>query len=59
MTEQLIENRLISLFDEELKASNIEDIQIIGAWQTVDEGKLKSIEEEYKIGILSIKVFPR
>lgn len=55
MTEQKIEKIIIDKF----KALNLEGVQIIGAWQSVDVGEIKAAGDRSARGKLTVKVSPR
>lgn len=61
MTEQKIEKAIIDKLSAALSAANIDDVQIMGAWQpaTVDAAMPKGLEKLSRRGILSVKAAPR
>lgn len=59
MTEQLIEKIIIDSINEKLESNNLEDIQVIGVWQTTNQDKVKGLEDENVEGVVSINVAPR
>ena len=59
MIEQLLEKRVIDKVAEVIKASGVDGISIIGAWQPSAEGTVKGIETAGDLGILSVKTKPR
>lgn len=55
MIEQDIEKNII----ERLKGLELEDADIIGLWQTTDEGVLKCVEKSNAVAGVVVKVSPR
>lgn len=58
MIEQIIEKRICDKFAEALAAAGVDGVQILGAWQSPDDGR-KGLEEGLSRGYLSVKVSPR
>lgn len=50
---------MLDKFEAAFLSANIEDIQLMGAWQPAPEGDLKAIEDGKKTGVLGVKVYPR
>ena len=59
MTEQKIEKIVIDKISTALETAEISGIQFLGAWQSVDDGDVKALEDGTKIGAVVVKVFPR
>lgn len=58
MIEKEIERRVMDKLGAALADAGIEGVQIVGAWQTADDGEIKAAEE-VGAGILTVKAFPR
>lgn len=56
MIEQILEKNLIDLLSPKLDRFNL---QIIGAWQSPNDNRLKAVEDALVNGYLSIKTSPR
>lgn len=59
MTEQKIEKIILDKFNETFATSNVNGYQLIGAWQAVEDGQVKAIEDGTSKIILGVKVYPR
>ena len=59
MTEQKLEKIILDKFNDAFTNENVGDYQLIGAWQAVEEGQVKAIEEGRSKIILGVKVYPR
>ena len=59
MTERKIEKIILDKFNEAFATSNVNGYQLIGAWQAVEDGQVKAIEEGTSKIILGVKVYPR
>ncbi len=59
MTEQKIEKIILDKFNDAFATSNVNGYQLIGAWQAVEDGQVKAIEEGTSKIILGVKVYPR
>lgn len=59
MTEQKIEKIVMDKISTALETAEISGIQIMGAWQKVDDGDVKALQDGTKVGAVVVKVFPR
>lgn len=59
MTEQKIEKIILDKFNAAFESANVDGYQLIGAWQAVDDGQVKAVEEGRSKIILGVKVYPR
>lgn len=58
MIEKDIEARVIGIMGEALSGAGVEGVQIVGAWQTANDGRIKALEGE-SVGILTVRANPR
>lgn len=58
MLEKDLEQKVIDKIESAFETGEIDGMQVVGAWQTVDAGYLKA-HEDIGEGIVTVKVYPR